>query len=90
MTDKEMAVDWIRSQGWSEETLPSDEFGQMLEAFAAGFKTANKDMERMKCCQNCRHSVENFGEISCSLTEKNEYCSVAYNTENNDLWELRK
>lgn len=22
MTDEEMAVNWIRSQGWSEETLP--------------------------------------------------------------------
>jgi len=38
MTDKEMAVDWIRSQGWSEENLPSDEFGQMLKAYLAGLK----------------------------------------------------
>ena len=38
MTDEEMAVNWIRSQGWSEETLPSDEFGQMSQAFLAGLK----------------------------------------------------
>lgn len=39
MTDEEMAVNWIRSQGWSEETLPSDEFRQMFQAFLAGLKT---------------------------------------------------
>lgn len=38
MTDEEMAVNWIRSQGWNEENLPSDEFGQMLQAFLAGLK----------------------------------------------------
>lgn len=38
MTDKEIAVDWIRSQGWSEENLPSDEFKQMFQAFLAGLK----------------------------------------------------
>lgn len=36
MTDEEMAVNWIRSQGWNEETLPSDKFGQMIQAFIAG------------------------------------------------------
>ena len=38
MTDKEMAVIWIRSQGWNEENLPSDEFRQMFQAFLAGLK----------------------------------------------------
>ncbi len=38
MTDEEMAVNWIRSQGWNEKTLPSDEFGQMFQAFLAGLK----------------------------------------------------
>lgn len=38
MTDEGLAVDWIRSQGWSEETLPSDEFGQMFQAYLAGLK----------------------------------------------------
>lgn len=38
MTDEEMAVNWIRSQGWSEENLPSDEFRQMFQAFLAGLK----------------------------------------------------
>lgn len=43
MTDEKMAVNWIRSQGWSEETLPSDEFGQMFQAYLAGLK-AGRDM----------------------------------------------
>lgn len=30
------ANDWIRSQGWSEETLPSDEYNQMVSAYVAG------------------------------------------------------
>lgn len=38
MTDEEMAVNWIRSQGWSEENLPSDELLQMKKAFLAGLK----------------------------------------------------
>ena len=40
MTDEEMAVDWIRSQGWSEENLPSDELLQMEQAFLAGLKAS--------------------------------------------------
>jgi hypothetical protein len=43
MTDEEMAVNWIRSQGWSEENLPSDELLQMEQAYLAGLK-AGKDM----------------------------------------------
>lgn len=38
MTDEEMAVNWIRSQGWNEENLPSDELLQMEQAFLAGLK----------------------------------------------------
>lgn len=38
MTDEEMAVNWVRSQGWNEENLPSDEFGQMVQAYLAGLK----------------------------------------------------
>lgn len=38
MTDEEMAVNWIRSQGWSEENLPSDEFAQMLQAYLTGLE----------------------------------------------------
>lgn len=30
------ANEWIRSQGWSEETLPSDEYIQMVSAYVAG------------------------------------------------------
>lgn len=47
MTDKEMAVDWIRSQGWSEENLPSDEFGQMLKAYLAGLKAGRPVWHRV-------------------------------------------
>ena len=41
MTDEELedkATDWIRSQGWSEENLPSDEYVQMQTAYVAGAK----------------------------------------------------
>lgn len=41
MTDN-IAVEWIRSQGWNEENLPSDEFAQMLQAYIAGL---NKNKE---------------------------------------------
>lgn len=46
MTEEEkldLAIDWIRSQGWNEETLPSDELLQMEKAFLAGLD-AGKDM----------------------------------------------
>lgn len=41
MTDEELedkATAWIRSQGWSEENLPSDEYLQMRTAYVAGAK----------------------------------------------------
>jgi len=38
MTDEEMAVNWIRSQGWSEENLPSDEFLEKMQDYLAGLK----------------------------------------------------
>ena len=49
MTDEELekkATDWIRSQGWSEENLPSDEYVQMQMAYVAGAK-------ENWCCGNC-------------------------------------
>ena len=80
------ATDWIRSQGWSEETLPNDEYVQMKDAYIAGakryrqqFDDTNKayqelvngwvidyrelakeneqlkaQIEKMKCCKNCK------------------------------------
>jgi hypothetical protein len=38
MTDEEMAVNWIRSQGWSEENLPSDEFLEKMQDYLAGLE----------------------------------------------------
>ena len=32
------ATEWIRSQGWSEENLPNDEYIQMCDAYVAGAK----------------------------------------------------
>ena len=43
MTDGELAVSWIRSQGWSEKNLPSNEFGQMSQAFLAGLKAGRQE-----------------------------------------------
>jgi len=48
MTDKEMAVIWIRSQGWNEENLPSDEFRQMFQAFLAGLKAGRLKWHNLK------------------------------------------
>ena len=42
MTDEEMVVNWIRSQGWNEENLPSDEFRQMFDACLAGIKIGSQ------------------------------------------------
>lgn len=41
MTDEEMAVNWIRSQGWSEENLPSDEFLEKMQDYLAGLKAGS-------------------------------------------------
>ena len=41
MTDEELgkkATEWIRSQGWSEENLPNDEYIQMCDAYIASAK----------------------------------------------------
>lgn len=52
MTDEELAINWIRSQGWNEENLPSDELLQMEQAFLAGLKAGrpkwHKRLERPK------------------------------------------
>ena len=47
MTEEEMAVDWIRSQGWNEENLPSDEFLQMKKAFLAGLKAGKPKLHKV-------------------------------------------
>ena len=47
MTDEEMAIDWIRSQGWNEENLPSDELPQMKKAFLAGLKEGRPDWHKV-------------------------------------------
>ena len=55
---------------------------------------ANSQIEKMKCCENCKHSSNSFGDIYCALIDDDTYdserCSIGFNTENNDLWELRK
>lgn len=42
MSDEEIAINWIRSQGWSEENLPSDEFFEKMQAFLAGLKACRQ------------------------------------------------
>lgn len=58
MTDEEMAVNWIRAQGWSEETLPSDEFRQMLEAYLAGLRAGRTQEQKqmMSALSNAIHT----------------------------------
>lgn len=53
MTDEELrkaakeswAVDWVRSQGWNEENLPSDELQQMITAYVAGYEKSEKESQ---------------------------------------------
>lgn len=47
MTDEEMAVNWIRSQGWNEENLPSDELLQMKKAYLAGLKAGSENYSKI-------------------------------------------
>lgn len=49
MTDKELknkATEWIRSQGWSEENLPNDEYIQMCDAYVAGAKEMQEETQK--------------------------------------------
>lgn len=41
------ATEWIRSQGWSEENLPNDEYVQMYDAYIAGAKENQPNAEEM-------------------------------------------
>lgn len=50
MTEEELvkkATEWIRSQGWSEENLPNDEYVQMCDAYVAGAKENQPNAEEM-------------------------------------------
>ena len=47
MTDEEMAINWIRSQGWSEENLPSDELLKMEQAYLAGLKAGRPEWHKV-------------------------------------------
>ena len=50
MTDTELknkATEWIRSQGWSEENLPNDEYIQMCDAYVAGAKEMQEEILEM-------------------------------------------
>lgn len=47
MTDEEMAVNWIRSQGWSEENLPSDEFLEKMQDYLAGLKAGRQKWHKV-------------------------------------------
>jgi carbonic anhydrase len=59
---KEIATDWIRKQGWSEETLPSDEYCQMVDAFLEGFLQGLKQHEHEYYvkCQKMRIKIKNL------------------------------
>ena len=50
----------------------------------------NEQIEKMKCCGNCKYAIEEYGEFTCPFTKDNNFCSIAYNTENNSLWESKE
>lgn len=74
MTNEELgnkATEWIRSQGWSEESLPNDEYCQMYDAFLAGAKIMQKEndaywqniiTEQHKLVDECRIKAEEENE----------------------------
>ena len=53
-------------------------------------KQLREQIKKMKNCANCKHSIEEYGEFTCPFTKDNNFCSIAYNTENNSLWELKE
>ena len=57
MTDEEMAVNWIRSQGWSEENLPSDEFLEKMQAYLAGLKAGRPQWHKVADGDLPKHEV---------------------------------
>ena len=63
---------------------------ETIASYDADLNKAKKQIEKMKCCQNCKHSIEEYGEFTCPFTKDNNFCSIAYNTENNSLWELKE
>lgn len=80
MTDEEMSVNWIRSQGWSEENLPSDEFRQMFEAYLAGLKAGRPEWHNLKKDPNdlpkesneyLVHKIDGYGSKSRELIQYN-------------------
>lgn len=79
-----------------ENRYGNSEFSKLLQAneileknekvLNATIKVLQVQIEKMKCCQNCKYSEEVYGEICCTVDyENNDYCS----TENNDLWEMK-
>lgn len=75
MTEEEkldLAIDWIRSQGWNEETLPSDELLQMEKAFIAGLKAGRPKWHKVEeklpplwegCERTSIRVVDNYNRI---------------------------
>jgi succinyl-CoA synthetase alpha subunit len=64
------ANEWIRSQGWSEETLPSDEYNQMVAAYVAGYSKKCEETFEMALSQ-IKHDREVVVEENQRLMKKN-------------------
>lgn len=75
MTDKELekkATEWIRSQGWSEENLPNDEYIQMCDAYIAGAKAIQQEIIEIEKVSDYRL------EENQQLKQENEQLKIQF------------
>lgn len=89
MTDTELknkATEWIRSQGWSEENLPNDEYIQMCEAYIAGAKENGVVWHDLRKKPN--DLPENQKEVLCLLWEDSYY--IGYYSINSEMWHFNE
>jgi hypothetical protein len=80
MTDEEMAVQYADNYNLMNKDLsPKSPRHIVIEAFLAGLKT---QIEKMRCCQNCKNEGEDYYGNSC--------CRINESFWNCDKWEIKK
>jgi hypothetical protein len=88
MTDEvDMAIDWICSQGWTEENLPSDELLQMEQAFHAGLEAGKPQWHDLRKDPNDLPKP-NVTVLICLQFEKWTSSYIAYYRPASDKWQM--
>ena len=59
------------------ELKAKDEYIAELEAM----------VEKMKCCENCKHVVFDYGGTDCLISKTG--CKIAFNNLTEDFWKLK-